>query len=95
MTIGIVATLKIKAGHEAEFETVARDLVAAVKANEPGCLQYELFKSKQASTYLFLEQYANEQALGAHRETAHYKAAGPKLGAVLDGRPTIEILEKV
>lgn len=95
MTIGIVATLKIKAGHEAEFEAIAKDLAAAVKANEPGCLQYDLFKSKQPSTYVFMERYADGAALAAHGKTPHYTAAGPKLGAVLDGRPTIEILEKV
>ena len=95
MTVGIVATLKIKAGHEAEFESAARDLIAAVKKNEPGCLQYELFKSKQPSTYVFMEQYTSGEALAAHGKTAHYVAAGPKLGAVLDGRPQIEILEKV
>ncbi|MEQ1753733.1 MAG: putative quinol monooxygenase [Micropepsaceae bacterium] len=95
MTVGIVATLKIKAGHETEFESAARELIAAVKKNEPGCLQYELFKSKQPSTYVFMEQYATSEALAAHSKTAHYVAAGPKLGAVLDGRPQIEILEKV
>lgn len=95
MTVGIVATLKIKAGHEAEFEALAKDLAVAVKANEPGCLQYDLFKSKQASTYVFMERYADGAALAAHGKTPHYTAVGPRLGAVLDGRPTIEILEKV
>ena len=95
MTVGIVATLKIKAGQEGEFEAVFRDLMASVKKNEPDCVMYELFKSKQPSTYVVMEQYANGEALAAHSKTAHYMAAGPKLGAVLDGRPQIEILEKV
>lgn len=95
MTVGIVATLKIKSGQEGEFETIFRDLMAAVKKNEPGCVMYELFKSKQASTYVVMEQYANAEALAAHSKTAHYMAAGPRLGAVLDGRPQIDILEKI
>lgn len=96
MALGIVATLKVKPGKEAEFEAVFRDLQAQVKANEPGALQYEVFKSKaNASTYIVMEQYKSEADLAAHRTTPHMAAAGPKLGAVLDGRPGIELLDKL
>lgn len=95
MTIGIVATLKVKPGKESEFETVFRELQASVKKNEPGALQYEVFKSKHPSTYIVMEQYKSEADLAAHRTTPHMAAAGPKLGAVLDGRPAIELLEKL
>jgi quinol monooxygenase YgiN len=96
MTIGIVATLKVKAGKESEFEAIFRDLQVAVKRDEPGAMQYEVFKSKaNAQTYVVMEQYKTEADLAAHRVTPHFAAAGPKLGAVLDGRPGIEILEKL
>ena len=95
MTIGIVATLKVKPGKESEFEAVFLELQANVKKNEPGALQYEVFRSKQPATYIVMEQYKSEADLAAHRTTPHMAAAGPKLGAVLDGRPQIEILEKL
>ncbi|MEQ1867026.1 MAG: antibiotic biosynthesis monooxygenase family protein [Micropepsaceae bacterium] len=96
MTIGIVVTLKVKPGKETEFEAIFRDLQGSVKANEPGATQYEVFKSKaNASTYVVMEQYKTNADLEAHRITPHFAAAGPKLGAVLDGRPTIEMLEKL
>ena len=95
MTIGIVATLKVKPGKESEFEAVFLDLQAHVKKSEPGALQYEVFKSKTPSTYIVMEQYKTEADLAAHRTTPHMAAAGPKLGAVLDGRPGIELLEKL
>lgn len=96
MTIGIVATLKIKPGKEQEFEAVFLELQAQVKKNEPGALQYEVFKSKaNASTYIVMEQYKSDADLAAHRTTPHMAAAGPKLGAVLDGRPAIELLDKL
>ena len=95
MTIGIVATLKVKPGKETEFESVFRELQANVKKNEPGALQYEVFRSKQPSTYVVMEQYKSEADLAAHRTTPHMAAAGPQLGAVLDGRPQIDILEKL
>ncbi|MGB2074493.1 MAG: putative quinol monooxygenase, partial [Henriciella sp.] len=44
--IGIVAELEIRDGKQAEFEGVAKDLMAKVKANEPGCLTYQLYKKK-------------------------------------------------
>ena len=37
MTIGIIATLKVKPGKETEFEAVFRDLQGIVATNEPGC----------------------------------------------------------
>jgi quinol monooxygenase YgiN len=96
MTIGIVATLKVKPGKEAEFEAVFTDLQGHVKANEPGCLLYQVFKSRsQPSTYVVMEQYKSQADLDGHRGTPHMAAAGPKLGAVLDGRPTIELMDKV
>jgi Antibiotic biosynthesis monooxygenase len=40
--IGIVATIKVKPGMEKEFEAVAKELVAKVNANEPGCMLYAI-----------------------------------------------------
>jgi quinol monooxygenase YgiN len=96
MTVGIVAHLKVKEGSQADFETAFLELQAAVKKNEPGVIQYEVFKSKADPTmYVVMEQYKTEADLAAHRTMPHMAAAGPKLGAVLDGRPQIEILGKV
>ena len=96
MTIGIVATLKVKPGKESEFEGVFTELQGHVAKSEPGCLLYEVFKSRsQASTYIVMEKYKDQAALDAHRGTPHMAAAGPKLGATLDGRPSIELLDKV
>ena len=95
MTVGIIATIKVQAGKEQDFEVVFRELAGQVKQNEPGCLLYDLFKSKTPSTYVVMEQYANAEALAAHGKTAHFVAAGPKLAPLLDGRPAIEMLEKV
>lgn len=92
--IGVVATLEVQAGKQEEFETIATDLMAKVKANEPGCLTYQLYKPKGAeTTYVFLEQYASAEALAAHGQTDYFKAAGAKLGAVLAGAPDIQMLD--
>jgi quinol monooxygenase YgiN len=94
--IGVVAKLKIQDGKQAEFEAVAKDLMAQVKANEPGCLTYQLYKEKGSETdYVFLEQYASADALKAHGQTEYFKAAGPKLAPCLAGAPAIEYLDIV
>ena len=55
--IGVVATLKVQPDKTAEFEAVFLDLAAKVKGNEPGCLLYQLTRSKtEAGTYKVLEE---------------------------------------
>ncbi|HAC59591.1 MAG TPA: antibiotic biosynthesis monooxygenase [Rhodobiaceae bacterium] len=94
--IGIVATLPVQAGKEAEFEKIFGDLRTKVKANEKGCLQYDFFKSKSdSSTYIVMEQYATQADLDAHGKTDYFRAAGPALGSVLGGAPTLQFLDKV
>ena len=94
--IGIVATLKIQDGKNAEFEAAFKEAMAAVRANEPGNLFYELVKSRTDPTsYKVLEGYKDDAAIAAHRDSAHYKALAPKLGPCMAGRPEIELLDGV
>jgi quinol monooxygenase YgiN len=96
MTIGVIATLIVAQGKNADFEAVFADLAAQVKANEPGNLCYALTKSRtDPQTYKVLELYADQDALTHHGGTAYFKAAGPKLGPCLGGAPTIEYLDGV
>ena len=96
MTIGIVATLKVQDGKGAEFEAIFKDLAEQVRAKEAGCLMYQLTKSRaDPNTYKVLELYKDEAAIAAHRDSAHYKALGPKLGGCMAGRPEIELLDGV
>ncbi|OYQ30033.1 antibiotic biosynthesis monooxygenase [Sandarakinorhabdus cyanobacteriorum] len=94
--IGVVATIRIQDGKAEEFEAVFRTLTAAVRANEPGNICYQLTKSKtEANTYKVLELYADADALKAHGGSDHFKAAGHGIGACLAGRPEIEYLDGV
>ena len=94
--IGIVATLKVQDGKHADFEGVFKDLAAQVRANEKGCLAYTLTKSRtDPNTYKVLELYTDQAALDHHGQTEYFRAAGPKLGPCLAGRPEIEYLDGV
>ena len=94
--IGIVATLKVQDGKHADFESVFSDLAAQVRANETGCLAYALTKSRSdPNTYKVLELYTDQAAVDHHGQTDYFRAAGPKLGPCLVGRPEIEYLDGV
>ena len=94
--IGVIATLKVAEGKNAEFEAIFTDLAKQVRANEPGNLAYQITKSRaDGQIYKVLELYADQDALTAHGQTEHFKAAGPKIGPCLGGRPEIEYLDGV
>ena len=96
MTIGLIATIKVQSGKGAEFEAAFGKLQAAVRAGEPGNLQYDLFRSKdEADTYVVYEQYADEAALEAQRSAPHARTLGAAVGATLAGRPQVLAYEKV
>ena len=91
----IVATLKAKPGEEAAFEAAAGELAAAVNANEPGCLLYQLCKGEEAGTYVFVERYKDAEAVEAHRKSDHFRTLGKAMGAHMAGAPEILRLQEV
>ena len=96
MAVRLVITLNAAPGKGAEFEAAFGKLQAAVRAGEPGNLQYDLFRSKdEADTYVVYEQYADEAALEAHRSAPHARTLGAAVGATLAGRPQVLAYEKV
>lgn len=94
--IGVIATLTVAEGKNEEFEAVFAELAAAVRANERGNVFYTLTRSRSsAQVYKVLEQYADQAALEAHGASAHFRAAGPKLGPCLAGAPDVEYLDTI
>lgn len=94
--IGVTAKLPVRDGKQADFENLFKDLMAKVKANEPDCTMYQLFKAKGSDTdYIMMETYATKEALDAHGKTEHFLAAQAGLGACLAGAPVIEVFDLV
>jgi quinol monooxygenase YgiN len=92
--IGIIATLTVAEGKNAEFESVFAELSAEVNANEPGNEFYSLTRSKtNPQVYKVLERYVDQAALDAHGKTDYFIAAGPKLAPCLAAAPDIEVLD--
>jgi quinol monooxygenase YgiN len=94
--IGLVATLKVLPDKGAELEAVFAELTAQVRANEQGCLLYQLTRTRADPTvYKVLELYADLDAQKAHGRSDHFRAANPKIGACLDGPPQLDQLDVI
>ena len=96
MAIGLVATMKIKPGTNEAFETAARELMAVVRAEEPGNKVYQFCKSRtDPETYVVLELYADQAALDAHGKSDNFRAAGAKMGPSMAGRPDVQRFDAI
>ena len=59
----------------ATFDTLVRELVGEVTANEPGALVFAVHTvEEEPLARVFYEVYADEAAFQAHQETAYFKA---------------------
>lgn len=94
--IGVVAILKVKPGEEVKFEAAAKEVAAAVSANEPGNIQYDFFKHKsEEHTYVVMERYEDQAALDAHGKSDHFKKFAGALGGILGGAPVLHYLDPI
>jgi len=97
--ITATAKLRVNEGKAEEFVAAAKKMIAAVKANEAGkTLAYDLYRSKaDPNMFMFIESYADDEALAAHGQTPHMAEFGGALrgGALTAGRPEIERFEPV
>lgn len=93
--IGVIATLRVQPGKEAELEAIFAELAPAVHANEPGNSYYRLFRTEDASVYKVLECYDDAAAMDAHRNSDHFRTFGARLGACLSGGLDVERMTAV
>ncbi|GAB3728702.1 hypothetical protein GCM10027594_10780 [Hymenobacter agri] len=72
--ICVAAHFTAKAGHEETVRQLLQQAVAAVRTHEPGNLVYTAHQDPKEPTQFFIyEQYADQTALEAHRDSAHYQ----------------------
>jgi len=94
--IGIVATIKVQDGKQADFEAVFLELTGKVRQNEPGNLLYQLTKTRTDPTvYKVVELYKDQDSLTAHGGSDYFRELGRKMGPFMAGRPDIEYLDAV
>lgn len=85
--IVLVAEYTTQDGKAEEVLVALNEMVAAIKADEPGCPLFHVCRSlERPNDFLLYEHYVDEAALQAHRETAHFKA-------IIEGR-VVPLLER-
>lgn len=81
-----VVTFKVKAGQNAAFEKMFREVEASVREHEPGNVQYDLYRMAQdPQSYVVIEHYKDAAAVSAHGQSARKLFAN--LGSLTEGRP--------
>ena len=92
--VGYVASFKVKAGSEADFEAAIVNLAAVVTANEPDAVLYAPYRAADGMYYM-LERYASLEARNTHGSSAAVQAAFPSIGPHVEGSPTIVPVERL
>ena len=91
--IAVIATVRAKPGKGAEVEADFRAWAEAVRANEPGTLQYTLSRSREdPQLYYTFELFADQAAVDAHMRNFQARPAGPDL---FTEPPKILVLDKI
>jgi quinol monooxygenase YgiN len=80
--------LKLRPGAGPEFERLVGELIAEVRAKEPGCVYYSLSKVAGSDTdYWMIEHFASREAFDIHSKAEHFLSVMPKTLPLLDGAP--------
>jgi quinol monooxygenase YgiN len=90
----VVATVKVKKDKIDEAKAFFRELAAGVGANEPGTLSYIFHQQVNDPTvFVAYEKYADKEAFDLHGKNLASK--GASFAAVMDGPPSIVMLEEI
>jgi quinol monooxygenase YgiN len=92
MPVVVVATMKAKPESVDAVREACKTAIAAVH-DEPGCQLYSLHESD--GTFVFVEQWADADALTTHSTAPAIGALFGAVGELLDGAPDIKMLQPV
>lgn len=92
MPVVVVATMKAKPESVDAVREACTNAVAAVH-EEPGCQLYSLHETD--GTFVFVEQWADADALKAHSTAPAIGTLFGSIGELLDGAPDIKMLQPV
>lgn len=91
MPVVVVATMTAKPESVDAVRSACTEAIEAVHA-EPGCELYALHEA--GDTFVFIEQWADEEALKTHSTAPAIGALFGAVGELLDGAPDIKMLSR-
>jgi quinol monooxygenase YgiN len=87
----INARITVKSEAVEQFLSYA-DVIVLASNLEQGCLVYNLYQEVgKPSSFIFYEEYENQDAVNFHNSTDHFKAFIGQITKILDGSPMIEV----
>lgn len=92
MPVVVVATMKAKPESVDAVRDACTKAIEAVH-KEPGCDLYSLHEAD--GTFVFVEQWADAEALKAHSAAPAVRELFGTVGELLDGAPDIKMLQPV
>ncbi len=95
--ITVLARFEMIEGKEIDVVEAVRKMVAAVRANEPGCLMYTASRGKvNGREIYFFEIYADEKAYQDHAGTDHMGEMRKAMDGAIDrGTFNVESLGQI
>jgi quinol monooxygenase YgiN len=83
-SVKITAILVARPGKANELSALIQGMVTPSRA-EPGNLRWDIWRDRdEANRFVLDEIYADNAAVAAHRETAHYKAYVAQVGQLAE-----------
>jgi len=79
----LLASIRVRAGSERQFEDIARRLFKATHAAESSVRRYEYWRGAEQGMYYALESFDDYAGFIAHETSPHHLAALPELREVL------------
>lgn len=80
----LLAHLTVRAGGEARFEELARELYDASHTGEPGLVRYEYLRAAERRHYYCLLSFDDEAAFLRHQASDHHESATSELQELLE-----------
>ena len=94
MSTTFIATVVVRAGKEAEFEDLQRELSALTHANERGTRVYDVLKSaSKPRTYVVYGRFEDAAAFEAHQASGFHERLVPPIMACVEGEMDLHMLE--
>jgi quinol monooxygenase YgiN len=94
MSTTFIATLKIKAGKEAEFERLQKELSEDSHRTEPDLRVYDVIKHRtQPRTYVVYARFKDEAAFNLHMKTPAHERLVPPIMACIEGEMDLQFFD--
>ncbi len=91
-----IATLKVKPGHEAEFERLQTELSQLSHAEEPDMCVYDVLRHKEkAGTYIVYARFKDDAAFQLHMQAPSHDRLVPPILAALSEDMDLQFFDYV